>query len=85
MLKKIAIPSILLAVMLLLISAPQANAKVRFGVYVGPSYTYAPYPYVYSYPYGYYYPPVVRYYRPPTYVYPYRHHHHRYYYNGYWR
>jgi hypothetical protein len=73
MLKKIGIPLLTLAAMLILIPAPQANAGVRFGVYVGgPAYV-APapvYPYAYPAP-GYYnaYPAYP--YPAPAYVYPY--------------
>ena|SRR5579885_2418590 len=67
---KLAIPVIVLAALLLFISPPQANAKVHFGVYVGPPVYSYPYPYTYAYPYaynGYPYP----YGAYPTYGYPY--------------
>lgn len=82
MLKKIGIPLLALAALLILIPPPKASAGVRFGVIVGgPVYAYPAYPppYVYSYP-RYYnvYPPYPAYpYAAPTYVYPYGY--------GYWR
>jgi hypothetical protein len=68
MLKKIALPVVALAVLLMVASAP-AQAAVRFGITVGPPvYTYpAPYyqdPYAYGYNNYYSYPA-------PAYVYPY--------------
>src|SRR5258708_38737747 len=88
MLKRLGIPVILLTLMLLLLPA-SASARVHWGVYVGPSYTYPSYyypsPYVYSYSYPSYY-----YSYPHSYTYsytyrPYRHRHHAYWYGGYWR
>jgi len=76
LLRKLGIPAVALAGMLMFFSPSSANARVRFGVQIGvpayPVYTYpSPYyePY-YVYPYGY------------TYVGPYAtfgwgHHHHR--------
>jgi hypothetical protein len=69
MLKKIGIPILALAAILAFVAPTHANAAVRFGVAVGPVYTYPapyPYPYAYSYPYGYYNP-----YYPYAYSYPY--------------
>jgi hypothetical protein len=74
MLKKLALPVVALAVMLILSSAP-AKAAVQFGITVGPSpvYTYPAYPYyydpyvdpyAYSYVAPYYYAPA------PVYTYP---------------
>jgi len=78
MLKKLGLPVLALAAMLALASPSKADAKVRFGVYVGTpgyySYTY-PYPYYAPYygPYPYYA------YRGPVYVYPQWHHGHYHY------
>jgi hypothetical protein len=77
MLKKIGIPMMALAAMLILAAPPQASAAVRFGVYVGgPAYAYPAYPYSDAYPNtGYYnaYPAYPAYpYPAPAYVYPYR-------------
>ena len=59
MLKKIGIPILTLAAMLILIPAPQARAGVRFGVYIGgPAYVATAPVYPYAYP-------------APAYVYPY--------------
>jgi hypothetical protein len=59
LLRKLGIPALALAGMLVIFSPSSANAKVRFGVQVGvpayPVYSY-PYPYYdpyYAYPYGY--------------------------------
>src|SRR6266478_1515808 len=84
MLKRIGIPVLVLLALLLLMvfGTPQANAAVRFGVWVnGPAYgpVYPGYPYVYSdpypYPYStyYYYPRPYRsyYYSAPVYGYGY--------------
>src|SRR5260370_40229837 len=88
MLKRLGIPVVLLTLMLLLLPA-SASARVHWGVYVGPSYTYPSYydpsPYVYSYSYPSYY-----YSYPYTYTYsytyrPYRHRHHAYWHGGHWR
>lgn len=75
MLKKVGIPLLTLAAMLILIPAPQAKAGVRFGVYLGapayvaPAPVYPPYSYVAPAP-GYYNPyPAYGY--PAPYVYPY--------------
>jgi hypothetical protein len=70
MLKKIGIPILTLAAMLILIPAPQAKAGVRLGVYVGgPAYV-APAPvYPYAYPAPGYYPAYP--YPAPVYVAPY--------------
>ena len=71
MLKRIGIPVLVLLALLMVFGTPQANAAVRFGVFVGgPAYgpVYPGYPYVYSdpypYPYSsyYYYPRPYRYY-----------------------
>jgi hypothetical protein len=75
-LKKLGLPIVALAGMMMFVGAPKADAAVRFGVYLGgPVYPYAyPYPYYgyrYAYPYGYGY-----YHRYP--YYPYR------FYGGYW-
>src|SRR5690348_14980004 len=59
---RVAIPIALLAALFLFISPPQASAKVHFGVYVGPGYTYPAYPYAYGYPYTYDYPYTYGYY-----------------------
>ena len=56
MLKKLRIPVLAVVSVLLFTAAPQANARVHFGVgvVVGPPvYAYPPAPYVYSYPYSY--------------------------------
>lgn len=74
MLKKIGIPLLALAGMMVLIPAPKANAAVRFGVVVGsgPAYGYPAYP---AYPDAYapdYYNGYPAYsYPAPAYVYPY--------------
>ena len=75
MLKKLALPVVALAVMLILSSAP-AKAAVQFGITVGPSpvYTYPAYPYypnTYAAPYAYPYVAPDYYYAPaPVYTYP---------------
>ena len=81
MLKKIGLPILALAAMLVLIPAPKASAAVRFGVYVGgPVYAYPAYPYPAPPPYYNAYPPYPAYeYPAPAYVYPYA------YWGGYWR
>ena len=56
MLKRIGIPVLVLLALLVVFGTPQANAGVRFGVFVGgPAYgpVYPGYPYVYSDPYPY--------------------------------
>jgi hypothetical protein len=70
MLKKLALPVVALAMILILTSAP-AKAAVRFGVTIGPPvYTYPAYPY-YSAPYvDPYYAPNYYYAPAPAYVYP---------------
>jgi hypothetical protein len=78
MLKKIGLPLLTLAAMLIVMPAPQAKAGVRFGVYLGgPAYV-APAP-VYPYPAPGYYNAYSGYYNAypaypyvaPGYVYPY--------------
>jgi hypothetical protein len=77
MFKRIGIPVFLLLTLLVVLSAPHANAGVRFGVFVGgPAYgpVYPGYPYVYSdpypYPYRTYYArPYPYYYSAPVYGY----------------
>jgi hypothetical protein len=60
LLRKLGVPAMALAGVLMLFSPSSANARVRFGVRIGgpyPVYTY-PYPYYdpyYAYPYGYTY------------------------------
>ena len=75
MLKKTGLAVVALLVVLILISPPQANAAVRFGLSVGPTYAYPVVPYTYGYPYGYapYYgnPYAYGYPAAPGYVYPY--------------
>jgi hypothetical protein len=72
MLKKIGIPVMALAAMLILMTPPQASAAVRFGVYLGgPVYAYPAYP-AYAYPNPGYYNAYPAYpYPAPAYVYPY--------------
>jgi hypothetical protein len=75
MLKKIALPGIVMAVLLMISgSYHKANAAVRFGISVGqPVYTYPVDPYAYSYqdPYAYpYYDPYYYSTPAPVYVYP---------------
>ena len=75
MLKKLGLPVLALAAMLALANPSNADAKVRFGVYVGtPGYYSYTYPYYAPYPYYAY---------PGPYVYP--HWHHRYYHYRYYR
>ena len=78
MLKRIGIPVLLLLALLMVFGTPQANAAVRFGVFVGgPAYgpVYPGYPYVYSDPYPYpyrtyyYARPYPYYYSAPAYGY----------------
>src|SRR5208282_906388 len=53
-LKKIGLPILALAGMMMFLGTPKANAAVRFGVGIGVPYAYSyPYPYAYGYP-GYY-------------------------------
>lgn len=78
MLRKIALPIFALVVMLALVCPPQAQAKVHFGVYVGPGYTYPAYPYAYSNPY-----PNPYYYSSPYPAYPYAAPYYGYPYGGY--
>ena len=71
MLRRIGLPLLALAAILMFATPKHADARVGFGVFVGPS--YPAYPYAYSYPYaypypGYYYDP---YYYPNAYSYPY--------------
>jgi len=71
MIRKLGIPLVAIFALLVLFTAPQASAAVRFGVYVGgPAYAYpAPaYPYPYPGPYYNSYPPYG--YAAPAYVYP---------------
>jgi hypothetical protein len=67
MLKKIGLSAAVLLVGILMpFSTPKANAAVRFGVFVGPGYSYPyGYPYAYGYPDAYGYP----YYYSPYYSY----------------
>lgn len=78
MLKRIGIPVLVLLALLMVFGTPQANAAVRFGVFVGgPAYgpVYPGYPYVYSDPYPYpyrtyyYARPYPYYYSAPAYGY----------------
>jgi hypothetical protein len=55
MLKKLGVPALALGAMLALASPKPADAKVHFGVYVGPPYYSYPYPYPGPYNYPYYY------------------------------
>jgi hypothetical protein len=73
MLKKIGIPLLTLAAMLVLVPAPQAKAGVRFGVYVGAPAYVAPAPvFPYAYPAPGYYTAYPAYpYPAPAYVSPY--------------
>ncbi|MCU1274703.1 MAG: hypothetical protein JWO48_2134 [Bryobacterales bacterium] len=74
MLKKIGIPLLTLAAMVILVPAPKANAEVRFGISVGrPGYSYPVDPYAYSSPYpnGYYSYPAYPSYQAPVYGYSY--------------
>lgn len=48
-LKRLGLPMLALAGALMFVGTPQADARVRFGVYVGPGYYSYP-----AYPYGYY-------------------------------
>src|SRR5579864_8351583 len=53
MLKKIGLPFLALAALLMVVPAQKANAAVRFGVVVGgPVYAYPAYPGPYAYPYS---------------------------------
>jgi hypothetical protein len=55
MLKRLGVPALALGAMLALASPKPADAKVHFGVYVGPPYYSYPYPYpgpAYPYYYG---------------------------------
>jgi hypothetical protein len=59
-LKRLGLPMLALAGALVFVGTPQADARVRFGVYVGPgyypyAYTYPAYAYPYDYGYPYYY------------------------------
>ena len=78
MMKRIGIPVFVLLALLMVFGTPQANAAVRFGVFVGgPAYgpVYSGYPYVYSDPYPYpyrtyyYTRPYPYYYSTPVYGY----------------
>ena len=85
MLKKLGIPTLLLAAALMV--AP-AKAAVRFGVGIGgpvyvPAYPTYSGPY-YGYPYAYYYGQPYYYGRPYVYGY-YGHHHHGHWRHGHWR
>jgi len=74
MLKKIGIPLLTLAAMVVLVPTPKANAEVRFGISVGrPAYSYPVDPYAYSSPYpnGYYSYPAYPSYQAPVYGYSY--------------
>jgi hypothetical protein len=52
MLKKVGLPLLALAALMMVIPAQKANAAVRFGVTVGgPAYAYPAYPGPYAYPY----------------------------------
>lgn len=77
MLKRIAIPVLALAALLIFVNPPQASAAVRFGVFLGgpayPAPVYPAYPYAYSTPAPYYAPGPYDYsypYAAPTYIYP---------------
>src|SRR3979409_694046 len=66
-LKKLGLPVLALAGVMMFVGAPKADAQVRFGVYLGgPTY-----PYAYSYPNGYAYPYYDPYAYPYGYSYPY--------------
>jgi hypothetical protein len=53
-LKRLGLPMLALAGALMFVGTPQADARVRYGVYVGPGYySYPVYPYAYPYVYGY--------------------------------
>ena len=72
MLKKVGLPLLALAALLMAVPAQKANAAVRFGVTVGgPAYAYPAYPGPYAYPYSDpYYNPYPSYVVPaPGYVY----------------
>ena len=72
MLKKVGIPLLALASLLMVVPVQKANAAVRFGVVVGaPAYAYPAYPGPYAYPPPYYnaYPSYVA--PAPGYVYGY--------------
>ena len=58
MLRRIGLPLLALAAMLMFLAPTHADARVGFGVFVGPSYPAYPYAYgyPYAYPYGYYDP-----------------------------
>ena len=76
MFRRIGLPFLGLMLALMFLVPSHADARVHFGIFVGPS--YPAYPYAYSYPYaypypGYYYDP---YYYPYTYSYGYPY--------GYW-
>jgi hypothetical protein len=74
MLKKIGLPFLAMAALLMVVPAQKANAAVRFGVVVGgPVYAYPAYPGPYAYPYSDpYYNPYPSYVAPaPGYVYGY--------------
>jgi hypothetical protein len=74
MLKRTGLAVVALLAVLILISPPQTNAAVRFGVGVGPAYAYPVVPYAYVYPSGYapyYGNPYPYSYLPPAYAYPY--------------
>ena len=92
MVKKFGLAVALLVGMFVLISPPQAEAAVRFGISVGPVYSYPaypyvvnPYPYPYSYPYAYQYSPYAYSYGYPAPVYVYPGHGHRHYRDRYYR
>ena len=74
MLKKIGIPLLTLAAIVILVPAPKASAAVRFGISVGrPAYSYPVDPYAYSSPYpnDYYGYPAYPSYQAPIYGYSY--------------
>jgi uncharacterized membrane protein YgcG len=67
-LRKLGLPILALAGVMMFVGTPKADAQARFGVYLGgPAYPYA-YPYPYGYGYPYYYDPYAY---PYGYSYPY--------------
>jgi hypothetical protein len=59
-LKRLGLPTLALAGLMMFVGAPKANAAVRFGIGIGVPYAYSypnpyyAYPYAYPYAYGYY-------------------------------
>ncbi|MBZ5729021.1 MAG: hypothetical protein LAP87_29100 [Acidobacteriia bacterium] len=75
MLKKLGTSVIVLVALLILLTPPQASARIHFGVYLGgPVYAYPPYPYYAypPYPYPYYSYPNPYNYRHSPYIFSYR-------------